>query len=179
MAAGNILNKSGSEAREQILDEMYRVHHDAVYRSGFKQTGNAEEAEDVVQIVFLKLAQRELTPETMRNPRAYLCRAAIHEAWKLYNSRDPEDAIDDFERFHLIAPEDAPLFDDDIVRDLRRAMAKLSPRAIEMLRLRYDHDLSLAEVAEAMETTESAVSVSLNRLRARLREELETMGGQA
>ena len=42
----------------QSLEAIFREHHGAVYRAAYRITGNAADAEDVLQTVFTRLLRR-------------------------------------------------------------------------------------------------------------------------
>ena len=50
------------------LEEIYRDHHQRVFSAAYRVTGNAMDAEDVLQTVFLRLHKKgtgELIPESI------------------------------------------------------------------------------------------------------------------
>jgi DNA-directed RNA polymerase specialized sigma24 family protein len=72
VAAPHVTNK-------QLKQEFERIFHEYssfIYRTAYGVTGNAEDAEDVLQTIFLRLMRRELPPNLKNNPKAYLYRAA-------------------------------------------------------------------------------------------------------
>src|SRR5262245_41146948 len=62
------------------LDQVFRDNCQWVYRTAYRVTGRPEDAEDVVQNLFLRLLRRGLPPGTGTNTRGYLYRAAINLA---------------------------------------------------------------------------------------------------
>src|SRR5881392_747042 len=60
------------EALEQGYEEIFREHYQMAYRTAYGVTGNAEDAEDVVQTIFLRLVRREFPHDLKKNPKAYL-----------------------------------------------------------------------------------------------------------
>src|SRR4026207_1154760 len=67
---------SGPLAQE--FEELFREHYQLVYRTAYGITGRAEDAEDVLQTVFLKLVRRGSSPDFQKNPKGYLYRAAVN-----------------------------------------------------------------------------------------------------
>ena len=59
------------------LDQMYEAHHGMVFRTAYRITGNAADAEDVLQTVFLRIVRGN--PE-VENPESYLRRSAVNAA---------------------------------------------------------------------------------------------------
>src|SRR6185436_8619001 len=60
------------------LDRIFREHHQLVYRTAYGVTGSREDAQDVVQTIFLRLLRQEFPADLERNPKAYLYRAAVN-----------------------------------------------------------------------------------------------------
>ena len=57
------------------LAEMYRDHHTMVFRTAYRITGNAADAEDVLQTVFLRMVRRDDAADAIEHPENYLRRA--------------------------------------------------------------------------------------------------------
>ena len=74
------------ECLPQEFDDLFREHYPLVYRSAFSVVFNAEDAEDAVQTVFLRILRNGL-PAGVKNPKGYLYRAAVNEALKLQGGR--------------------------------------------------------------------------------------------
>src|ERR1700687_3846810 len=107
---------------------MFQAHHGLVFRTAYRITGNAADAEDVLQTVFLRLLRRERGLGVLDTPGSYLRRAAINVALDLVRSgRQRQD----------VSLEDVPdLHADQEPRELRialiRSLARLSPREAEV-----------------------------------------------
>ena len=62
------------------VDGMFREHHSMVFRTAYRITGNAADAEDVLQTVFLRIAGRDESAAVIELPENYLRRSAVHAA---------------------------------------------------------------------------------------------------
>src|SRR6185295_15162626 len=62
----------------QELDRMFREYHQLIYRTAYGVTGSREDAQDIVQTIFLRLLRREFQRDLKTNPKAYLYRAAVN-----------------------------------------------------------------------------------------------------
>src|SRR5437016_4048853 len=69
------------------LEAVFREHHTMVFRAAYRITGNSEDAEDVLQTVFLRLARREDDAASVAHLPSYLRRAAVNAAFDLLRSR--------------------------------------------------------------------------------------------
>ena len=159
---------AGGGVLTQELEEVFREHAQMMYRSAFSVTGSRQDAEDVLQNVFLKLLQRETPVEFRTNPKGYLYRAAVNRALDTVRSRKERNFTSDVER--LVASAPGPTAgESEGTRRLLAALAQLRPRAIEVLILYYQHDYSTAEIAALLGTSQSTIAVTLYRARARLK----------
>jgi RNA polymerase sigma factor (sigma-70 family) len=152
----------------QELEQVFREHAQMMYRSAFSVTGNCQDAEDVLQNVFLKLLQRETPVEFRTNPKGYLYRAAVNRSLDIVRSRKQRNFTGDVEQLVAGTPE-PNAGESEGARLLRLALAQLRPRAVEVLILHYKHDYSTAQIAAMLGTTQSTIAVTLFRARARLK----------
>ena len=152
------------------FERIFREHASFVYRTAYAVMGNREDADDILQTIFLRLLRRECPPDLARNPQAYLYRAALNlslDTLKI-RRRQPQ-RTDDPEHIETPAPDSEAPFDDDMHRRLYEAIAQLSPEAAEILILRYVHNTSDAEIAKMLGVSRTVVAVRLFRTRARLK----------
>ncbi len=162
------------------LDTLFREHHERVFNAAFRVTGNAADAEDVLQTVFMRVLRRGATPDqptpltAVDASAAYLCRAAINASLDLLRDGSRRRGTGQ-ESAELLRDEAAPSADLGVHRSqlrdrLRSALATLSPRAAEMFALRYFEDFTNVAIAEMLGTSASVVAVTLHRARAELQE---------
>jgi RNA polymerase sigma-70 factor (ECF subfamily) len=154
-----------------VLGETYLEHHDRLYRAAYRVVGNATDAEDVVQTVFLRLAQRELHGWGADNLSGYLYRAAINTALDLLRARRERHVVTLDQLEQQTTTEDSE--QDHALRNrLRAALARLSPRWAEMFVLKHIEGCENTEIARLCGTSQAVVAVTLFRARARLKREL-------
>lgn len=177
MSTVTLINISG-EALEREFEELFREHCQFVYRTAYSVTGNRQDAEDVLQSIFLKLLQREFPSALMKSPRAYLYRAAVNLALNTVRSRKHKNIVGDVEM--LEAPErvSADGASDEMRRNLLNAIARFKPRVVEVLVLRYEHNYSDAEIAKMLGKSRGTIAVTLSRTRARLKKLLRASSGE-
>jgi RNA polymerase sigma-70 factor (ECF subfamily) len=153
----------------QEFDELFREHYQFVFRTAYGITGSSEDAEDVLQTIFLRLLRRELPPDLKTNPKGYLYRAAVNVALNTIRRRKRHILTDAAERFE--APPDASESHnlEDLHKRLYAAIAELEPEGAELMILRHVHDYSDAQIAKLLGKSRGMVAVRLYRLRARLK----------
>lgn len=152
------------------LEDIFRAHHRRVFRVAYRVTGNAADAEDVLGTVFLRLV-RQGGP--IEHVGSYLHRAAVNGALDLIRSRGQRGAVplDDVAPVLAQAAHLQPdrQHEAQQLRDgLRRAVARLSPRAAEMFALRYFEGYGNREIAQMLGTSQIKVAVTLHRGRRQL-----------
>jgi RNA polymerase sigma-70 factor, ECF subfamily len=176
------------------LGAIFEQHHGAVYRAAYRVTGNAMDAEDVLQTVFTRLLRRTGGPcadgRDAAQPRldpsqavgSYLHRAAVNAALDLLRSRRRSRlvAIGDLEQELVDEAGPGPerlSSSRDLGRGLRAALARLSPRQAEIFTLRYLEGLGNLEIARLLGSSQTAIAVILHRARHRLKLELRPPQG--
>jgi RNA polymerase sigma-70 factor (ECF subfamily) len=156
------------EALEHAFAEIFREHYQLIYRTAYSVTGSRQDAEDVVQAIFLRLLQRR-TPLEARTLKGYLYRAAVNEALSSLRSRKRYDTSDDVERLQQPVAHPPADSGDGNRQVLLEAIAQLRPRAVEILILHYEHHYSDREIAKMLNTSRGTIAVTLYRARARLK----------
>jgi RNA polymerase sigma-70 factor, ECF subfamily len=167
----------------QSLEAIFREHHGAVYRAAYRITGNAADAEDVLQTVFTRLLRREEQPDLSNSAGSYLHRAAVNAALDLMRRRKRARAVDLEEvGEHLVDEGAGPerrRGSREIARRLRAALSRLSPRQAEIFTLRYLEGLGNLEIAKMLGSSQTSIAVILHRARHRLQKELGSPEGVA
>jgi RNA polymerase sigma-70 factor (ECF subfamily) len=165
----------------QDFERMFVEHHDLVYRVAYRVTGNAEDAEDVLQTLFLRLLRRECPLDSEKGPKAYLVRAAVNIALDVVKLRK-RNVSDDAPALNL--EDTAPTPDrqrsaSEIHSRLRAALAELSPKVAEIFVLRHIEGYGNAEIAKMVGTSRGTVAVMLFRARAHLKKSMSVYFGEA
>ncbi len=157
------------------LEALFREHASRVLSAAQRVTGSAQDAEDVLQTVFMRLVRRREQLLLQGNPSSYLYRAAVNAGLDLVRSRKTsrstplEQAADAMADPQAVNPEHR--LGSGEVRDVvRKAVAQLSPRAAEIFALRYFEGYDNHEIAGMLGSSRSTVAVILHRARLRVRE---------
>jgi RNA polymerase sigma-70 factor, ECF subfamily len=165
------------------LEMLFREHHGAVYRAAYRITGNAMDAEDVLQTVFTRLLRREEQPDLSGNAGSYLHRAAVNAALDLMRRRKRAGKVDLDEVGDSLVDHQEPgperrRGSREIKTRLRAAMSQLSPRQAEIFTLRYLEGLGNLEIAKLLGASQTSIAVLLHRARHRLQKELGSLEGE-
>jgi RNA polymerase sigma-70 factor (ECF subfamily) len=151
------------------LDELYQTHHAMVFRTAHRITGNAEDAEDVLQTVFLRLLRRESGAlAEIDNPESYLRRSAVNAALDIVRARQADNTLE----LEKMATSGSCTELRDLRDTMRRALSKLAPKTAEMVALRFFEGYTNPEIAKLMGISQIVVAVTVHRARKKLQQEL-------
>jgi RNA polymerase sigma-70 factor (ECF subfamily) len=167
------------------LERIFRENHAMVFRAAYRITGNAGDAEDVLQTVFLRMLKRDPAADPVDNVPSFLHRAAVNAALDLMRARQNVRSVPLDELAPVLAesPHRSPdrAHSSGEIRDwLRGELARLNPRIAQMFVLRFFEGKENPEIARLLDTTPGTVAVTLSRTRDRLQEEYRSyVGGVA
>lgn len=159
------------------IELLFQEHHDQIFRTAYRVTGSAADAEDVLQTVFLRLVRREEKLDLQPNPAGYLVRASINASLDVMRSRTRSKsiALDDVATDQLessFASPETEHQDREMRQLIQTAISKLGAKSAEMFVLRYYEGYGNREIAEMLGTSQMVVGVMLHRSRTRLRKEI-------
>lgn len=151
---------------KKIFSQIYDQYVDKIYRFIFLKVSSQEIAEDLCSETFLKSWQvfRQNNQE-IENPQAFLYKIAKNLVIDHYREKGKaqfvsadcvpiDDPENDLEKKSLAQSD---------METVRTALVDLKDDYQEVIILHYINDLSIPEVAKAMNKTEGAVRVQLHR----------------
>jgi RNA polymerase sigma-70 factor, ECF subfamily len=148
-----------------------------LYNAAFWVLRRAEDAQDVTQDVFLKVAERLDEYDPQYRFFSWIYRIAVNESLNLLRRNSREEALD--EEVELPAPDSAnperQLGDAQLARGIRRGLMRLSASDRAVLTLRHFSECSYEEIAEILEIDEKTVKSRLFEARQRLRRLLKDL----
>ena len=174
------LQKQDKRAFALLVDQ----NSDHIYRLALRLTGNAQDAEDVVQETFIKSFRNLDKFEGRSKVSTWLYRIATNEALMMLRKRkdgithiDEGIETDEGEAMPIQIVDWCCLPEKEIMSDETRQMLKtaalqLSDANRAAFLLRDVEGLSTQDAAAALDISESALKVRLMRARMQLREEL-------
>lgn len=149
--------------------ELFERHYAIVYRAALRITGNPDDAEDVLQTVFLRVLNQgsRLNPTELH--QSYFRRASANVALDLLRRRasHAESPLED-------ASSSAAIESEPLLKErLRRAIATLEDNDAVLFLLRFVEGLSNGELAEVFDLDKNNIAVRLHRIRQALQAEME------
>jgi RNA polymerase sigma-70 factor (ECF subfamily) len=168
--------------------EMVRSQHRRVYGICYRFTGNAADAEDLTQDVFLKIygnlarfdaergslevwittMTRNLLVDNFRRTRNQRTTDSLDEGWDASDELAPIDRLNS----HEISPHEA-MAKKEIGTMVQQALARVSVELREAVILRDLQDLDYKEIAQVLGIPEGTVKSRISRGRAELARLLE------
>jgi len=156
---------------KQVLADLATSRAAALKRHAFLLCGNAEEAEDLVQDALLRAFSRPLRAPRLDEAEAYVRVIIANRYIDLARRRTPwRRAIERLSR----APHTVPDPADGVAAraDLAAALGTLSPRQRACVVLYYYGDLSVGQIARALNCGEGTVKRTLHDARTALQDRM-------
>lgn len=155
------------------FERIFRTHYGMVFRTAYRITGNAADAEDVSQTVFLRVFRRGEAKDGLENEQGYLRRAAINTALDVLRSRQINLTVE----LPDLPAEPAHNDSRELRQALGRALAQLKQRPAEIFALRFLEGFSNPQIARMLGLSQVLVAVIVHRTRQQLRKELRAYLG--
>ncbi len=169
------------EGDQDAFAEIVYAFQDAVYNLCYRMLGERTEAEDAAQEAFLRAYMNLQRYDPSRSFKTWLLSIASNYCIdRLRRRRLQWLSLDDepTETGLALSSDDPEPEDVALLREHSQAVQtllhELSPEYRAVVVLRYWYDYSYAEIADIMDTTESAIKSRLFRARQTLAERLDT-----
>jgi RNA polymerase sigma-70 factor (family 1) len=165
------IKANDSAAYKELFDRFW----ERLYRFAWKRLKSQQDAEDVVQHVFMKLWEHRANRDVEVSVEQYLYRSVYYEVLAVLKNMvsRPEDLSHVNENilpsFNNIHQNIATIEFDKLVEE---AISRLPARMQEIYRLSRESDLSIAEIAEKLDISEQTVKNQLTTALSRLRKPL-------
>ena len=151
------------------VTSLYEAHATDAFRYALHLTGRREDAEDVVQYVFLRAYGLLESGTALVNPRAWLIKATKHRSLNVIRDRRETPTID---AEIAVAPRhDEDAAEAEALAEVRSTLWALPESQHHAFVLRHWSGLSQDEIADVLGTTTAAVESLLVRARTTLLED--------
>lgn len=166
-----VVDSPGYRPVLEVLEALFVEHVDAVFNVAFRVVWSQADAEDVVQLTFLKAVTRLDQLDDAGRVRPWLLQVSYREAIAVLRARrevpvDPEQLPDC--SVAMGGPAELTVAR-DVVRILNAALGRMDPDERLAVVLRDVERLSMREVAEVLDVGLSAAKMRVHRGRASLR----------
>jgi RNA polymerase sigma factor (sigma-70 family) len=177
----DLLRDFAATGSEQAFTALVSRHANAVYAAAFRQTGNAHQAEEVMQAVFILLARKAPSLRSHGVLLGWLLQATRFAAADLLKA-ERRRRLRETAAFQMnLTPESATPSELDRLWDrvapvLDACLARLRSADRDALLLRFFQNQSLAQVGEHLGVAEDAARKRVSRALDQLRSELAQAG---
>jgi RNA polymerase sigma-70 factor (ECF subfamily) len=173
------LVRNGDDDAFRLLVER---HSRAIYRSAYRITGNAADADDVVQETFLRAYRAIGGFDSRATFTTWLHRIAINCSLDLIDSRKRrEGRIDAGEDLAMVASREASpdrvVLGSEMQRAIARAMEELTGNERTAFVLRHFEGMPLEEIGQILGTRLNATKNTVFRAVKKLRQQLQPFTG--
>jgi RNA polymerase sigma-70 factor (ECF subfamily) len=149
-----------------------------IYNAAFWMLRRAEDAKDITQVVFLRVAERLDEYDPKFKFFSWIYRIAVNESLNLLRRNRREEALDgeaELPGADSANPE-AQVGNAEVSQRIQRALMSMSANDRMVLTLRHFSECSYREIAQILELDEKTVKSRLFDARHRLRELLKDLG---
>lgn len=157
---------------EEFQIKVYPLRN-KLFRFAKRMLDHTEEAEDIVQEVFIKLWKRRVKLDEYRSVEALAMITTKNLCLdKIKARRYPVESMENHRQFLENIPEETGIDHSDIIKRIHRAIKLLPEQQQVIVHLRDIEGYEYEQIAEIADMNENAVRVALSRARKRIREML-------
>ena len=148
------------------FDSAVERNNQRLYLIALSFTKNPQDAEDIIQNVFLKLWKRDGKFDNETHMDKWLTIVCVNESKNLIKSpfRKRYAELDELSGYAE--------FEDTAEQDIFNAVMSLPQKERTVVHLFYYEDMTIGEISKLLKQTESAVKTRLHRARKNLKEKL-------
>ena len=171
---------AAKNGNNKCFEELYRCYYDKIYALAKTTVKNSEDAEDILQMTFIKAWQ---CIGGLADPAAFgtwLQRITLNQCYSLLRSRKPQQSVDDEgENGEIMQLESDLMLPEqyaersDLSARLQSIIDELSAVQRETIMLYYFNGMTVEEIARTMDCSEGTVKSRLFLARKMLKTEIE------
>ncbi len=176
MPSDEELMQQVAEGDMDAFGELARRHQGSAWRIAYHYVGDRAEAEDLAQEAFLKILDAASSYRPTARFSTYLYRVIANLCIDYHRKKRPDYPGEMPPRESRVGAPDERLSSAERGRAIQQALEELPDRQRMATVLRYFENLSLAQIADTMDTTYKAVEHLLARARESLHGHLEEWG---
>lgn len=159
-----------------VIETLFREHYQGLSRYAFSILKDQEEAEDVVQKLFVKLWEKRREIDIWKDVKSYLYRstynASLNELKRIkrhtmYETADRENG------FQSDNESSAKVIRDELEKHIEDAIQTLPAKCGEVFRMSRFNEYSYKEIAEKLDISIKTVENHMGKALRIMREELE------
>ena len=160
---------AASRGDDEAFARIVEAYQRPVYNLAYRMLGNQGDAEDATQEAFVRAFTRLSTYDPSRKFSSWILSVASHYCVDRLRRRRPSVSMEKMQGWRWV-PDERPRPEEQALhgqreREMREMLECLPPQYRLVIVLRYWHDMSYEAIAEATQSTVSAVKSRLHRAR--------------
>lgn len=157
---------------EEEFKEKYNLYSQELMNISYGYTRNREDSLDVIQNVFYKYFSHNKSFPNLNEEKYWLIRVTINECKDLLKRKFKTTVLDEKTIDYLSQKKESNIFNSKLI-ELSEKVNKLPQKYKVIIILFYYDSLSIKEIVEILNVSESAVKKRLERGREMIRKEME------
>ncbi|MBM4762161.1 RNA polymerase sigma factor SigX [Bacillus sp. B15-48] len=167
---------------DSVFDDLYQKYHQELYRFLFYMVKNREQAEDLVQEVYIRVMKAYDRFEGNSSEKTWLFSIAKNVAIDYFRKQKgwKQRILEKLDFSTVQVKDNMPLPDEitqqrEEIQMIYQCLDECTVDQKMVILLRYVHDLSISETAESLSWTESKVKTTQHRAIKALKKHMEEM----
>ncbi len=170
----------GSDSDRELVESLYRQYEQMMYNVAFSVLRDREEAEDAVQISFLRIIDnlQNIIEKGCHNHAGYFVIIAKHVAINMLNRQKKHliESIDEHYELSADSSVETELISRISAKEIEEAIKTLSEVDRDIMYLNLYEGMQAKDIAKLMDMQPNTVSVHIYRARKKLAEILRERG---
>lgn len=147
------------------IEELYREYSSSVYRVCLRYTKVPDQAEDLMQEVFIKLHQNPKEFSTHKEYFAWTYRLAVNHCLDFLRVKKRRGELEELNLIPFHAQDERSDIEDENKRTVEQVLAKLDSQLSQILFLYYLEGLTFEEVSEVMGVSRALIHKKLKKMK--------------
>ncbi len=178
----NFMNERGGTWMDSVFEELYEKYHQDVFQFLFYMVKSREQAEDLVQEVYIRVIKSYSKFEGKSSEKTWIFSIARNVAIDSFRKQKnwKQRITEKFDWSTQQVKNDQPIPEEvaiqkEEIQFMYQCLRKCTFDQSTVLVMRYLHDLSISETAEVLNWTESKVKTTQHRALKVLKKHMEEM----
>ena len=151
--------------------EVFKYYKDYVFRSAYYMLKNQDEADDIVENVFIKVFSNFVSFDMERSFHPWLSRIILNETRTHIKKNRRVYTNQDFVLDNIPSPQHETK---EKTHQIQQYMKELSTKDREVIMMRYFQELTVEEIAKTLKITVTNTKVRIHRATKKLKQIIET-----
>lgn len=161
-----------STHKNKYFETLYQRYANKVFRRCYSLTKCSAKAEDYTHDIFIRVHSNLINFKERSTFSTWLYSISYNYCMDQIRQGNRLTTVTiDEEMAHLIADESDSEQHEDQLQTLTLAIQTITNEEVKMLRLKYEHDLDIKEIARRYNLKDSAVKMRLKRTRDKIRDQ--------